>query len=141
MIIFYAVAGNNCLFSRNSISKGYFYRIFLKIGSPENRYNVRFPTKNKFKLLQWMLINANVFSLFFFFFLISMLSVLRYTVWSLVRELRSHKLGSVAKKNLYLKGVLLLSHIQGYCYHLSKFHIYALVYCTGVFLSGLLHSV
>ena len=25
---------------------------------------------------------------------------------------------------------LLLSHIQGYCYHLSKFHIYALVYCT-----------
>ena len=25
--------------------------------------------------------------------------------------------------------------------HLSKFHIYALVYCIGVFLSGLLHSV
>ena len=36
---------------------------------------------------------------------------------------------------------LLLSHIQGYCYHLSKFHIYALVYCIGVFLPGLLHSV
>ena len=35
---------------------------------------------------------------------------------------------------------LLLSCIQGYCYHLSKFHIYALVYCI-VFLSGLLHSV
>ena len=31
--------------------------------------------------------------------------------------------------------------IQGYRYHLSKFHIYALVYCIGVFLSGLLHSV
>ena len=30
---------------------------------------------------------------------------------------------------------LLLSHIQGYCYHLSKFHIYALVYCIGVFLT------
>ena len=29
----------------------------------------------------------------------------------------------------------------GNCYHLSKFHIYALVYCIGVFLSGLLHSV
>jgi len=28
-----------------------------------------------------------------------------------------------------------------FCYHLSKFHIYALVYCIGVFLSGLLHSV
>ena len=30
---------------------------------------------------------------------------------------------------------------QGYCYHLSKFHIYALVYYIGVFLSGLLHSI
>ena len=36
---------------------------------------------------------------------------------------------------------LLLSRIQGYRYLLSKFHIYALVYCIGVFLSGLLHSV
>ena len=36
---------------------------------------------------------------------------------------------------------LLLSRIQDYCYHLSKFHIYVLVYCIGVFLSGLLHSV
>ena len=36
---------------------------------------------------------------------------------------------------------LLLSRIQGCRYHLSKFHIYALVYCIGVFLSGLLHSV
>jgi len=36
---------------------------------------------------------------------------------------------------------LLLSRTQGYCYHLSKFHIYALVYCIGVFPSGLLHSV
>ena len=36
---------------------------------------------------------------------------------------------------------LLLSHIQGYRYRLSKFHMYALVYCIGVFPSGLLHSV
>ena len=41
----------------------------------------------------------------------------------------------------YTSVSLLLSHIQDYCYHLSKFHIYALVYCIGVFLSGLLHSV
>ena len=41
----------------------------------------------------------------------------------------------------YTSVSLLLSHIQCYCYHLSKFHIYALVYCIGVFLSGLLHSV
>ena len=41
----------------------------------------------------------------------------------------------------YTSGSLLLSHIQGYHYHLSKFHIYVLVYCIGVFLSGLLHSV
>ena len=36
---------------------------------------------------------------------------------------------------------LLLSRIQGYRYHLSKFHVYVLLYCIGVFLSGLLHSV
>jgi len=41
----------------------------------------------------------------------------------------------------YTSVSLLLSRIQGYCYHLSKFHIYALVYCIGVFLSGLLHCV
>ena len=45
-------------------------------------------------------------------------------------------------KRLFCTSVsLLLSRIQGYCYHLSKFHMYALVYCIGVFLSGLLHSV
>ena len=41
----------------------------------------------------------------------------------------------------YTSVSLLLSCTQGYCYHLSKFHIYALVYCIGGFLSGLLHSV
>ena len=41
----------------------------------------------------------------------------------------------------YTSASLLLSRIQGYRYHHSKFHIYVLVYCTGVFLSGLLHSV
>ena len=48
----------------------------------------------------------------------------------------------IESKRLFCISVsLLLSRIQGYCYHLSKFHIYALVYCIGVFLSGLLHSV
>ena len=46
-----------------------------------------------------------------------------------------------SKRLFYTSVSLLLSHIQGYCYHLSKFHIYVLVYCIGVFLSGLLHSV
>ena len=41
----------------------------------------------------------------------------------------------------YTSVSLLLSRTQVYCYHLSKFHIYVLVYCIGVFLSGLLHSV
>jgi len=41
----------------------------------------------------------------------------------------------------YTSVSLLLSRTQGYCCHLSKFHIYALVFCIGVFLSGLLHSV
>ena len=35
----------------------------------------------------------------------------------------------------YASVSLLLSRTQGYCYHLSKFHIYALVYCIGVFTS------
>ena len=39
-----------------------------------------------------------------------------------------------SKRLFYTSVSLLLSHIQGYCYHLSKFHIYALVYCIGVFL-------
>ena len=46
-----------------------------------------------------------------------------------------------SKRLFYTSVSLFLSCIQGYCYHLSKFHIYALVYCIGVFLSGLLHSV
>ena len=46
-----------------------------------------------------------------------------------------------SKRLFYTSVSPLLSRIQGYCYHLSKFHIYALVYCIGVFLSGLLHSV
>src|SRR5574337_158388 len=44
-----------------------------------------------------------------------------------------------SKRLFYTSVSLLLSRIQGYCYHLSKFHIYALGYCIGVFLSGLLH--
>ena len=49
---------------------------------------------------------------------------------------------STESKRLFNTSVsLLLCLIQGYCYHLSKFHIYALVYCIGVFLSGLLYSV
>ena len=46
-----------------------------------------------------------------------------------------------SKSLFYTSVSVLLSHIQGYRYHLSKFHIYGLVYCIGVFLSGLLHSV
>ena len=46
-----------------------------------------------------------------------------------------------SKRLFYTSVSFLLSRIQGYRYHLSKFHIYALVYCIGVFLSGLLHSV
>ena len=48
---------------------------------------------------------------------------------------------SESKSPLYTSVSLLLSCMQGHHYHLSKFHIYVLVYCIGVFLSGLLHSV
>ena len=46
-----------------------------------------------------------------------------------------------SKRLLYTTVSLLLSRIQGYHYHLSKFHIYVLVYCIDVFFSDLLHSV
>ena len=46
-----------------------------------------------------------------------------------------------SKRLFYTSVSLLLFRIQGYRYHLSKFHIYSLVYCIGVFLSGLLHCV
>ena len=45
-------------------------------------------------------------------------------------------------KSLFFTFVsLLLSHIKGHRYHLSKFHICALIYCIGVFVSDLLCSV
>jgi len=46
-----------------------------------------------------------------------------------------------SKRLFYTSVSLLLSRTKGYHYHLSKFHIYVLVYCIGVFLSDLLHSV
>ena len=46
-----------------------------------------------------------------------------------------------SKRLFYTSVSLLLSRLQCYCYHLSKFHTYALVYCISVFLSGLLHFV
>ena len=46
-----------------------------------------------------------------------------------------------SKSLFYASVSLLLSLIQGYHYCLYKFHIYVLVYCIGVFLSGLPHSV
>ena len=39
-----------------------------------------------------------------------------------------------SRRLFYTSVSLLLSHIQGYCCHLSGFHVYALVYCIGVFL-------
>ena len=46
-----------------------------------------------------------------------------------------------SKRLFYTSVSLLLSCLQGYHYHLSKFHIHVLVYGIGVFLSGLLHSL
>ena len=46
-----------------------------------------------------------------------------------------------SKRLFYISASLLLSHIQDYHYHLLKLHIYALVYCIDVFLSGLFHFV
>ena len=48
---------------------------------------------------------------------------------------------SESKSPLYTSVSFFLSCTQGRHCHVSKFHIYVLVYCIGVFLSGLLHSV
>ena len=47
---------------------------------------------------------------------------------------------SESKSPLYTSVSFFLSCIQGRHCDLPKFHIYVLVYCIGVFLSGLLHS-
>ena len=46
----------------------------------------------------------------------------------------------VQKSVLYIYVSFPVSHI-GHHYYLSKSHIYVLIYCIGVFLSDLLHSV
>ena len=38
-----------------------------------------------------------------------------------------------SKASVFISVSLLLSRILGHCYHLSKFHIYALKHCIGVF--------
>ena len=72
-----------------------------------------------------------------------MLKILQASLQQYVNhELPDVQAGFRKGRGLFYTSVsLLLSRTQGYCYHLSKFHIYALVYCIGVFLSGLLHSV
>ena len=52
-------------------------------------------------------------------------------LWKILKEMGIPDCLTCLLKNLYAVS-LLLSHTQGYCYHLSKFHIYALVYCIGV---------
>ena len=46
-----------------------------------------------------------------------------------------------SKSLFYTSVSLFLFFMWGYHYHLFKFHIYVLVYCIGLYLSGLLHSV
>ena len=60
----------------------------------------------------------------------------------LVSHIVSPSPSPTESKNLYFTSVsLLLSCMLGHCYHLSKFHIYVLIYCTDVSLSGFLYSV
>ena len=42
-----------------------------------------------------------------------------------------------SKRLFYTSVSLLLSRIQGYCYHLSKFHIYTLYWCFSFWLTSL----
>ena len=65
-----------------------------------------------------------------------------YTRFNAILPNHPHLPSPTESKRLFYTSVfLLLSHIPGCRYHLSKFHVYTLVYCIDVFLSGLLHSV
>ena len=64
-----------------------------------------------------------------------------YTCFNAILPIHPPSSPTESKRLFYTSVSLLLSLIHGCHYHLSKFHIYALVYCIGVFLSGLLHSV
>ena len=46
-----------------------------------------------------------------------------------------------SKSLFFISVCLLVSRIKGCHYHLLKFHVCRLIYCVGVFLSDLLHSV
>ena len=46
-----------------------------------------------------------------------------------------------SKSLFFISVSLLLSYIQDHHYCLSQFHIYTLIYCIGISLSDLLHSV
>ena len=48
---------------------------------------------------------------------------------------------TLSKSLFFISVSLLMSCKKGYCYHLSKIHTCALIYCIGVSLSGLFHSV
>ena len=48
----------------------------------------------------------------------------------------------IESKSLFFISVSpLLSHVEGHHWHLSRFHIYALIHCISVLLSELLHSI
>ena len=65
--------------------------------------------------------------------------ILYYICFNAIPKITPPLPSSTEFKRLFYTSVSLLFYrIQGYLYHLSKFHIYALVYCIGVFLSGLL---
>ena len=53
-----------------------------------------------------------------------------YTCFNAI--LPNHPPPTESKRLFYISVSLLLSRIQSYHYHLSKFHIHALVYCIGV---------
>ena len=83
-----------------------------------------------------MLSSTSIFSLRYTFFFLWY-----YTCFNAILPNHPQPPSPTEFKRLFYTSVsLLLSRIQGCRYHLSKFHIYALVYCIGVFLSGLLHS-
>ena len=98
-------------------------------------------TEKTIALIRWNFV-GKVMPLLFNMLSRLVITFLPKSKYLLISWLQSPSAVILESKRLYYTSVsLLLSHIWGYRYHLSKFHIYVLVYCIGVFLSGLLHSV
>ena len=88
-----------------------------------NMYNIIYETNHQSRLdaWYWMLGAGDSFHIWY------------YTCFNAILPNHPSPSPTESKRLFYISVQFLLSHIQGYRYHFSEFHIHALVYCIGVF--------